>query len=214
MLAQPEARFRLAKKETMNPATVTDTDSAPPRGQRSDARRNRERVIAAARELLARDGLDAQMDDIARAAGVGVGTVYRHFATKDELVEALAFDRFERLREVAEAALAISDPLAGFEHMIHAAAAIQTADRSLSEVLTSQADLMTRAAEAVGMEDLTRQVVERAKADGSLRKDVRWEDVPMFMCALAGTFNGPFAAPDRYVKVILDGLRKPAAEPR
>ncbi len=190
----------------MNPATATST---PVRAQRSDARRNRERVIAAARELLARDGLDAQMDEIARAAGVGVGTVYRHFSTKDELIEALAFDRFERLREVAEAALAIEDPLAGFEHMIHAAAAIQTADRSLSEVLTSQSDLMTRAAQAAGMEDLTRRVVERAKADGSLREDVRWEDVPMFMCALAGTFNGPFAAPDRYVKVVLDGLRAP-----
>ena len=195
----------------MNPATATEM---PNRAQRSDARRNRERVIAAARELLARDGLDAQMDEIARAAGVGVGTVYRHFATKEELVEALAFDRFERLREVAEAALAIDDPLAGFEHLIRASAAIQTADRSLSEVLTSQPERMMRAAESVGMEDLVRRVVERAKANGSLRPDVRWEDVPMFMCALAGTFSGPFANPDRYVTVILDGLRTPAAQPR
>jgi AcrR family transcriptional regulator len=198
----------------MNPATATTATTAAPKFQRSDARRNRERVIAAARELLARDGLDAQMDEIARAAGVGVGTVYRHFATKDELIEALAFDRFERLREVAEAALAIDDPLAGFEHMIRGSAAIQTRDRSLSEVLTSQPDLMMRAAQSVGMEELTRSVVERAKADGSLRAGVRWEDVPMFMCALAGTFKGPFADTDRYVTVILDGLRAPVAESR
>jgi AcrR family transcriptional regulator len=197
----------------MNPGTATATET-PNRAQRSDARRNRERVIAAARELLARDGLDAQMEEIARAAGVGVGTVYRHFATKEELVEALAFDRFERLREAAEEALAIEDPLTGFEHLIRASAAIQTADRSLSEVLTSQPERMMRAAQSVGMEDLTRRVVERAKENGSLRPDVRWEDVPMFMCALAGTFHGPFANPDRYVTVILDGLRTPPAPPR
>ena len=60
---------------------------------------------------MARDGLDAQMEDIAGAAGVGVGTVYRHFKTKDELVEALAAERFERLRELAREALAQEDPL-------------------------------------------------------------------------------------------------------
>jgi AcrR family transcriptional regulator len=190
--------------------TAVTATSPTPKAQRSDARRNRERVVAAARELLARDGLDAQIEEIARAAGVGVGTVYRHFATKDQLIEALAFDRFERLREAAEQALAIDDPLAGFEHLILASAAIQTRDRSLSEVLTSRPEVMMRAAQSVGMEELTRAVVERAKADGSIRPDVRWEDVPMFMCALAGTFEGPFANPDRYVKVVLDGLRTPA----
>src|SRR2546430_14398038 len=70
----------------------------PEREWRADARRNRKRVIKAARACMARDGLDAQMEEIAKRAKVGVGTVYRHFKTKDELVEALAVERFQSLR--------------------------------------------------------------------------------------------------------------------
>src|ERR687885_158221 len=96
------------------------------RAQRADARRNRERVIAAARICMAREGLDAQMEDIARAAGVGVGTVYRHFRTKDELVDALAAERFERLRDLAHEALAQDDPWESFAGFMRAAARIQS----------------------------------------------------------------------------------------
>src|SRR2546426_2056466 len=79
-----------------NPSPVADLPPAL-RAQRADARRNRKRVIEAARRCMARKGLDAQIEEIARAAGVGVGTVYRHFPTKDDLVEALAMARFDRL---------------------------------------------------------------------------------------------------------------------
>ena len=68
---------------------------------RADARRNREAVIAAAKKLFADQGLDAQMPDVAKAAKVGVGTVYRHFPTKEDLIAALAAERFERLAEKA-----------------------------------------------------------------------------------------------------------------
>src|SRR5690349_8453678 len=71
------------------------------RVQRADARRNREAVIVAAKKLFADEGLDAQMPDVARAANVGVGTVYRHFPTKDDLIAALVADRFERLAQKA-----------------------------------------------------------------------------------------------------------------
>ena len=73
----------------------------PARGQRADARRNRAKVLEAARHQLAEHGLDTQVDEIAREAGVGVGTVYRHFPTKEALFEALAEDKFEGLARAA-----------------------------------------------------------------------------------------------------------------
>lgn len=156
---------------------------------------------------MARKGLDAQMDEIARAAGVGVGTVYRHFPTKDELVQALAEERFERLEELAREALAQSDPWQSFEDFIRASARIQTDDRALSEVLTSRPETMTRAAERVGILDLVSQLMGRAQAAGVLRPDAHPRDVPMLMCALAGTFRNPHADPERYIGIVLDGLR-------
>lgn len=187
--------------------TITDTPIPAERTQRSDARRNRRRIVAAARKSMARKGLDAQMDEIARAAGVGVGTVYRHFPTKDELVQALAEERFERLEELAREALAQSDPWQSFEDFIRASARIQTDDRALSEVLTSRPETMTRAAERVGILDLVSQLMGRAQAAGVLRPDAHPRDVPMLMCALAGTFRNPHADPERYIGIVLDGLR-------
>src|ERR1700756_2007672 len=84
--------------------------AAAPRPLRADAARNRERVLAAAREAFAEYGRDAQMEDVARRAGVGVGTVYRHFATKEALVDALLETRFRQAMERAREALALEDP--------------------------------------------------------------------------------------------------------
>jgi AcrR family transcriptional regulator len=198
----------------MPTAATTPQPSFDPqeRAQRSDARRNRRRVIKAARTCMARDGLDAQMDDIARSAGVGVGTVYRHFCTKEELVEALAADRFERLEELARDALAQDDPWRSFEGFMRASARIQTEDRALSEVLTSRPEIMGRAAESVGILDLVGQLLGRAQAAGVVRRDAHPRDIPTFMCALAGTFRNPNSDPDRYIGIVLDGLRAPGAK--
>ena len=182
------------------------------RTQRVDARRNRERIVKAARRCMAREGLDAGMEDIARDAGVGVGTVYRHFPTKDELVEALATERFERLRDRALEALDQDDPLEAFENFIRKCARIQTDDRALSEVLTSRPETMGRAADRVGMLELTERVLGRAQKAGVVRKDAEPRDIPMIMCALAGTFRNPHADADRYIGIVLDGLRAPGAK--
>jgi AcrR family transcriptional regulator len=192
----------------MNAPVEATTDTAP-RGTRADARRNRERVLAAARACMARDGLDAGMDQVARAAGVGVGTVYRHFPTKDDLVEALANARFERLAELAQEALADPEPWPAFERFIRAAAQIQSEDRALSEVLVSRPEVMAPAADRVDMLGLTGQLMRRAQEAGELRPDADPTDVPMLMCALAGTCRNPKMDPERYIGIVLDGLRVP-----
>jgi AcrR family transcriptional regulator len=185
----------------------TNTLLPAPVKQRADARRNRQRVIKAARRCMAREGLEAQMEDVARHAGVGVGTVYRHFRTKDELVEALAEERFERLRDLAHESLTMEDPWEAFETFVRASAHIQTEDRALSEVLTSRPETMGRAAENVGILELVGQLLGRAQAAGVVRKDAHPYDIPMLMCALAGTFRNPRSDPDRYIGIALDGLR-------
>src|SRR5436190_16004651 len=154
------------------------------RAPRADARRNREAVIAAARELFAEQGLDAQMPDIAKAAHVGVGTVYRHFRTKDELIAALADDRFERMAEKARKSLEAADPWDSFCDFIRFSVAIQADDRGLCEVMGSRPDLMGAAAEAAGLPDLAERLVKRAQRSGDLRRDLEWEDVPMFASSM------------------------------
>jgi AcrR family transcriptional regulator len=180
---------------------------------RADAVRNRKRVLDAARECMARRGLDVQMEEIAKKAGVGVGTVYRHFPTKDELIEALAGDRFVRLAELADEALEQPDPWQAFVDFMRASALIQVDDKALSEVLVSRADTMRRAAESVNMLDRVALVIDRAKEAGVVRSDARPEDVPMVMCALAGACNHPMSDPHRYISLIIDGMRAPGTTP-
>jgi AcrR family transcriptional regulator len=192
---------------TTAPAPDRVLDAPVARPQRRDARRNRERVIKAARRCMARKGLDVQMDEIARAAGVGVGTVYRHFRTKDDLVEALAFERFERLSELAHEAFEQDDPWSSFESFMRGSARIQTEDRALSEVLVSRPETMRRAAESVDILGLVGKLLARAQAAGVVREDAHPHDIPMIMCALAGTFRNPMSDPDRYIGIALDGLR-------
>lgn len=192
------------------------TASAPPRERelRADARRNRDAVLEAAKGLCAQQGLDAQMPDIAKAAKVGVGTVYRHFPTKEDLIRALADERFRRLAERAEAALEEEDAWEAFEGFIRFAAEIQVEDRGLCEVMGSRPEVMQAAAEAAGLNELSDQLVKRAKRSGELRSDVTWEDVPMIACALGRITQaevGPAAGRwPRLLRIILDGLRAPA----
>jgi len=197
----------------MTPSATTETPETTERAQRADARRNREKVLAAARRCMARDGLDAQMDELARAAGVGVGTVYRHFPTKEHLVEALALARFERLAELAHEALAKDDPWDAFEGFMRASGRIQSEDLALSEVLVSRPEMMAAAAERVDILSLVAELMGRAQDAGEIRPDAEPSDVPMLMCALAGTCRNPKMNPERYIAIALDGLRAPGRSP-
>lgn len=197
--------------------TVTEVQpeekNGPPRALRADARRNREAVIAAAKKLFADEGLDAQMPDVAKAARVGVGTVYRHFPTKEDLIAALAAERFERLAEKARDAIAAEDPWEGLCDFIRFSAQIQADDRGLCEVMGSRPEVMEVSAYAVGLDELAAEMVKRAKGSGKLRKDLEWRDIPMIACGLGRITPaemGPAAGRwPRLVEIVIDGLRAP-----
>src|SRR4051812_7554290 len=169
---------------------------------RADARRNREAVIDSARKLFADQGLDAQMPDVAKAAKVGVGTVYRHFPTKDDLIAALVAERFERLAQKAREDLEMADAWEGICDFIRFSAQIQADDRGLCEVMGSRPEVMDAAARAAGLAELCERLVKRAQRSGELRRDLGWEDIPMIACGLgritqatAGPTAGPRARP-------------------
>jgi len=196
---------------------MTIPSGAIPRVQRADARRNREAVIEAARTLMATDGLDTQMDDIARAAGLGVGTVYRHFPTKEDLIYALTERRFERLAELANEALAEDDPGPAFERYLLRGAELQAIDRAINEVMRDRPEAMQAAAQKVGLLELVRELMTRAQDAGHIRADAEAEDIPMLMCGLGTSTpgsSGPFVTASswqRFMAVILDGLRAPGS---
>jgi AcrR family transcriptional regulator len=172
-------------------------------------------VIEAARELFADQGLDAQMPDVAKAANVGVGTVYRHFPTKDDLIAALVAERFERVADCARESLESQDPWEGIADFIRFATRIQAEDRGLCEVMGSRPLVMDAAARAAGLPELGDRLVKRAQRSGQLRADLDWEDLPMIVCGL-GTATQASPAPSvgrwpRLVEIILDGLRAPGS---
>jgi AcrR family transcriptional regulator len=165
---------------------------------RADARRNREKVLEAARTVFSEHGRDAQMDDVARVAGVGVGTVYRHFPTKEALIEALMVAAFESIAEAAEAALE-----RGAETM--------AGDRALSEVFAS----IPGATESVmptveGLTQTMAELIRRAQEAGALRDDLIVDDVPMVMCGIGSATKKEHRCPDawrRHLSLVVDGMR-------
>jgi AcrR family transcriptional regulator len=174
---------------------------------RADARRNREKVLVAARAVFSENGRDAQMDDVARRAGVGVGTVYRHFPTKEALAEALVRERFEEIAGYAREALEREDAWQGFCELIWRAAERNAADMAFCEAVafTDQ----SRVVEEVGLARSTATLMERARAQGRMRADATVADVPMLMCG-AGSVMRMSPASDawrRYLTLMLDGLR-------
>ncbi len=182
---------------------------------RADARRNREAVIAAARAVFAEQGREAQIDDVARRAKVGVGTVYRHFPTKEALIEALAVDSYAQLAAIAREALTAEDPWEAFVDVLWRGAAILAGDRALTEVVMATPGAVEAGAGAAGeVVAVMDQLIRRAQAAGRLRADVMTDDISMLMCGLGSATRKAHACPDswrRHVAIVVDGLRADAA---
>ncbi|MFV8242781.1 TetR/AcrR family transcriptional regulator [Mycolicibacterium peregrinum] len=183
-----------------------------PRVLRRDAERNRQRVLTAARELFAEKGLEATLNDVARHANVGVGTVYRRFATKEELIEAIFVDGMDQLTALAETALQQEDSWSGFAWYVESMCEITATDRGLREIAFSKAyggDRVQACQER--LVPVLTKLVERAQGDGHLRPEVSSTDMPLFGL-LSGTVS-EFAGnvdPElwrRYVAILLEGMR-------
>jgi AcrR family transcriptional regulator len=201
----------------MPPATQhPDGPAAQP--LRSDAERNRERITAAARKVFARDGLGASMASVAREAGVGIATMFRRFPTKEELVDAVFFDRMDAYADAVAVALDDPDPWNGFVGYIETACAMQAADSGFADVVTTTFPtakaLERRRNEAYeGMVEL----IGRAKAAGRLREDFDSSDLVLLHMANAGVVNATgHAAPDawrRVVALLIQSFETPARGP-
>src|SRR5215207_6156041 len=159
---------------------VIASGSPAARPLRADARRNRERILKAARAVFGDHGIDAQIDDVAKRAKVGVGTVYRHFPTKEALLDALVRERFEEIAGYATEALRRQDAWEGFCELIWRAAERNAVDRAFCEAVAFT-DQSTVVAET-GLEGSTQQLMERAKAQGDMRSDATTMDVAIMMC--------------------------------
>jgi AcrR family transcriptional regulator len=161
---------------------------------RADAQRNLDRVLVAASECFAERGVDASADEIARRAGVGHGTVFRRFPTKDALIVAVVAMQMHAVAETAEAALAEPDAGAAFAGFVRDAADAYTRNRALLDAL----DLCVETPEFEALVGAVRALVARAQEAGALRRDVTADDVLALV---------PIAS--RFPEVVLDGLRPP-----
>lgn len=188
-------------------------------GLRADAARNRDAIVAAARAVFSEHGLAAPLDEIARRAGVGNATLYRHFPTREELVQAALLGPMAEYLAAAEDGLADPDPWAGFRDYLLRLCQLQARDRGLADLLVTTIRTPSGELERVrgAAFELSQQLITRAQDAGQLRADFRHQDLPLLLMANAGLVQRTQGgAPDSWRRVaafILDGLQARAATP-
>jgi AcrR family transcriptional regulator len=190
---------------------ITNADISV-RPLRADARRNREKIVQAARELVAERGSAAQIDDVAHKAGVGVGTVYRHFPNKEALMGELLRMCVVENTELARSLADHEDPWEGFAQMVRGGCEMMASDaanRRTWQAADQAAFTYAQDAKAE-MHDAASALIERAHAARALRADFRVDDMGALMCGLGAAID---AMPEedgrwqRLVEFALDGLR-------
>ena len=178
---------------------------------RRDAQRNRDLIVDAARHAFAEEGLDVCVGDIAKRAGVGVGTLYRRFPTKQSLIEAIFEQRVDDLQPAIDRALAADDAWEGFVGLVHATVALRAADQGFLQMIS-----LRIGPEAVPDEVRRRffapleELLGRAQRAGQVRADLTPADLPpVIRMAGAAALGSADGAPDieRHVGLLLDGLR-------
>src|SRR4051812_18912890 len=193
------------------------TGAAPT--ERIDSQRNRRRLIEAATQAIAEKGLEVSALDIATHAGLGVGTLYRRFGTKEALIEGVLVSLVDELLEAADRALADDDPWRGFASFLTALGEAQLESRGLAELAGAHEPAEGPLHERLVKQRRTmKRITERAQKAGALRADVTWRDVMLLSRAQveAEECVGVRARPEQWrrtVAVLLDGLRAPGGSP-
>lgn len=209
--------------DATDPSGPISLDCADSRPLRADAERNRLRIIAAARALFAERGLDVPMDDVAEAAGVGVGTVYRRFANRDELITGIFTEHLHEVAADAERALANPDPWDAVVGVMNSFATAMAEDRGLAAIIMridhSHPDI--EATKSV-ISERVEEIFDRAVQAGVLRPDLVSTDLfaifRMLSAIADGTRSEDPGAWRRYFELFLDaisadGTRHPLATP-
>jgi AcrR family transcriptional regulator len=200
---------------------TADRPSTPrsARPLRRDAQRNRDAIVAAARQVFCDHGLEAPLEEIARRAGVGIATLYRRFPSRVELLDAVLTDNLQAHVEAAEQALAMDDPWEGFSFYLEQTCRLQAADRGLNDVMGMRFPRATAVEAAKSrLYELAGQVVDRAQQSGQLRADLTLEDLAFLTWGNARILPAVRAAgaPEawrRYLGLLLDGFRADRASP-
>lgn len=194
------------------PRTKTAADGD--RDLRVDAERNRNLVLAAARDVFAEQGLQAPMAAVARRAGVGIATLFRRFPTKDDLVTAVFADKMRMYTQIIDEALDDPDPWHGFRTCVERVCAMQAADRGFTDVLTVAFPSAT-AFEAERDRAVARlsELIDKAKATGRLRADFVHQDMIMVLMANSGVLAATTeAAQDTWRRLVAYLIQAFAAE--
>jgi AcrR family transcriptional regulator len=179
---------------------------------RKDAERNRRLILDAAMELFAQRGLGVTLNDIAHHAGVGVGTVYRRFPDKSQLIEELFEEKVDELVAVMERAVADPDPWHGVVSFLEGANELQSRDFALRDLVINTPDGLARScAVRERLVPLGDELINRAKAAGQLREDIEPGDIAVIQLMLSSVIG---AARDtdpnlwrRYLAILIQGLR-------
>jgi AcrR family transcriptional regulator len=191
---------------------------APHRPLRKDAERNRQRILEAARELFAQHGLGVTLNDVAHHAGVGVGTVYRRFPDKAQLIEELFEQQLEELVAMMEDAVEDPDPWHGLTGFIRRNLELQTRDRAFREIVMGTPEGAQRVARIrARMFPIGGRLVQRAKEAGALRADFQPPDFPILIMMLTAIVDAAREVePElwrRYLEIVLQGLRADPGPP-
>ncbi|MEV4149407.1 TetR/AcrR family transcriptional regulator [Amycolatopsis sp. NPDC049691] len=178
---------------------------------RADARRNRAKVLAAAEEAFAADGLAVPLDDIARLAGVGAGTVYRHFPSKEALFQAVVLERIEQFAEEARGLAAADDPGAVFLDYFVRVIKQASLNRAICDALAESGGHAFKAGAGDDFRAALAELLKRAQDAGAVRRDIDGDDLrALIVGCLAVERYSPGSG--HLVRIVVDGLRASAGE--